>query len=206
VTTMQSWQLFKRDANEQIVGWYGGHPRGIRAQDWPRCRVCGAAMCHMAQMDAGPWLDLGEYHRLSVFICHATGGHCEDWDPFKGSNAVLLHSEKNNTLFDGPPTVRVYRRVMLTARELSVEPDFGSSTQEEDPRLQTFRHDKIGGQPVWITHSVGPVNRQGTPLPMLMQLTTDLVKFDITASGMAYVFFDARAGRDSRAYLLWQGV
>lgn len=203
---MQSWRLFKRGANEQVVGWYGGHPRGIRAQDWPRCGVCGAPMCHMAQMDAGPWLDLGEYQRLSVFICHATGGHCEDWDPFKGSNTVLLQGEKNNTLFDGPPTVRVYRRVMLTARDLAIEPDFNSLVEEEDTRRESFRYDKIGGQPVWITHSLGPVDRDGETLPLLMQITTHLVKFDITSSGMAYVFFDARSGRDSRAYLLWQGV
>ena len=38
-------------------------------------------MCRMAQIDAGPWLDLGKFVRVSVFICYATGGRCEDWDP-----------------------------------------------------------------------------------------------------------------------------
>ena len=206
MTQNQSWQLFKRDASEQVVGWYGGHPRGIRAQDWPRCRVCGAPMCHMAQIDAGPWLDLGGYQRMSIFICHATGGHCEDWDPFKGSNVVMLHTEKNNTLYDGPPTVRVYRRVTLTTRAAADEPTFGTVTESEDTRMSSYRYDKLGGQPVWITHSLGPVDRQGEPLPLLMQMTTDLVKFDITSQGMAYVFLDARSGRDARAYLLWQGT
>src|SRR5690606_14604312 len=105
-----SFRLRRAEPDDaQIVGAYGGPPRGIRAPQWPRCAVCGQPMCHMAQIDAGPWVDLRGWARMSVFICHATGGRCEDWDPWKGSNKVLLQRVRDDNLYDGPPTVRVYR-------------------------------------------------------------------------------------------------
>ena len=40
----------------------------------------------------------------------------------------------------------------------------------------------------------------------MMQLTTDLVAFDITVGGMAYVFIDSNDDSDDAAFLLWQGA
>ena len=164
-------------------------------------------MCHMAQINAGPWLDIGPFRRVSVFICHATGGHCEDWDPYKGSNQVVLHREQNEMLFDGPPTVRVYRRFKLS---VSPEVDEGPTWElpEEECRIaaEAFRYDKMGGEPVWIHWDSTPLGRNGKPMRLLFQMTTSLVKFDITRDGMAYVFLDESAGPEPQAYLLWQGV
>jgi hypothetical protein len=39
---------------------------------------------------------------------------------------------------------------------------------------------------------------------LVAQLTTDIVRFDITPNGMAYVFFDD-ASPEGEARLLWQG-
>jgi hypothetical protein len=194
-----SFRLIKQGAGEPLVGWFGGHPRGIHAQDWPRCRVCGAPMCHLAQINAGFWLDLGLFKRMSVFICHATGGHCEDWDPYKGANQVLLHREKNEVLYDGPPTVRVYRRL-----KLSVEP----CQQEQavtEAQESCLDHDKLGGHPVWLQQEPSLKGRDGQEMRLLMQMTTQLVKFDITDGGMAYVFVEEAVGSEPRVYLMWQG-
>jgi len=40
---------------------------------------------------------------------------------------------------------------------------------------------------------------------LALQLTTDLVTFDITAGGMAYVFVDPHDDSEDAARMLWQG-
>lgn len=175
------------------IGAYGGHPRGIPASTWPRCRVCGNPMCHMAQFDAGSWLDLGGFARLSAFICHATGGRCEDWDPWVGSNSVMLHRSLDNNLYDGPPTVRVYRRVPIT---------LGPSPEPTDgPRAPV---DQLNGRPTWLQGNATPAGTMGRPMRMVAQLSTEIVKFDITPTGVAYLFFDDDSAKGN-ARLLWQG-
>jgi hypothetical protein len=196
--------------DDVLVGWYGGHPRGIRAHVWPRCRVCNAPMCHMAQIDAGAWLDLRSWARLSVFICHATGGRCEDWDPWKGANRVVLQRVRDDNLYDGPPTVRVYRRVKLTVEAPLDERELmGNVNQEGLPlrdALELLRHDKIGGGAVWLHGDDTPQSPSGQgPMRMALQLTTELVSFDITTGGMGYVFIDPHDDSEDSARMLWQG-
>ncbi len=195
---------------DSIVGAYGGHPRGIRSHQWPRCKVCGSPMCHMAQIDAGPWIDLHGFARMSVFICHATGGRCEDWDPWKGANKVLLQRVRDDNLYDGPPTVRVYRRVKLTvdppldeATVLRESRDRGASTKTA---MASLKHDKLGGTPVWLHNDDTPQSPSGQgPMRMLLQMTTDVVTFDITRGGMAWVFIDPWDPGEDSGRLLWQG-
>jgi len=162
----------------------------------------------MAQIDAGPWLDLGPFERMSLFICHATGGRCEDWDPWKGANRVLLHRTADDSLYDGPPTVRVYRRVHLTVSRPRDEHALIQQVQAQglpmERALRALRHDKLGGGAVWLHGDATPHNPGGRPLRLIAQLTTDIVKFDITPDGMAYVFFDDESP-DGDARLLWQG-
>jgi hypothetical protein len=192
------------------VGAYGGHPRGIRSHQWPRCRVCGAPMCHMAQIEAGPWLDLQGFARMSVFICHATGGRCEDWDPWKGANRVVLQRVRDDHLYDGPPTVRIYRRVALTcgprvdeAATLREARDRGQSTKAA---LTALKYDKLGGTPIWLHQDDTPQSPTGQgPMRLALQLTTDIVTFDITRGGMAYVFLDPWDPTEESARMLWQG-
>ncbi len=206
-----SYRLRRADPDAEItVGAYGGHPRGIRSHQWPRCRVCGAPMCHMAQLDAGPWLDLQGHARVSVFICHATGGRCEDWDPWKGSNKVLLHRVRDDNLYDGPPTVRVYRRVRLAVDAPVDESELMglASTQGESPKaaVDQLRHDKLGGGAVWLHSDDTPKSSAGEgPMRMVLQMTTDVVTFDITRGGMAYVFVDPHDPTEDAGRLLWQG-
>jgi len=163
----------------------------------------------MAQMDAGPWLDLGMYKRFTVFICHATGGRCEDWDPFKGANKVMLHRELDGNLYDGPPTGRVYRRTRLTVDPPRDEHEMVRQVEEDalplENVLRELRYDKLGGGAVWIHNDATPAARSGQPMRMTMQVTTDLVRFDITPRGMAYVFVERNEDRVRAAYLLWQG-
>lgn len=194
---------------DRLVGSYGGHPRGVRATMWPRCAVCGAPMCHMMQLDSGPWLDLNGYQRMSVFICHATGGRCEDWDANKGANQVLLHAAKDENLYDGPPTVRVYRRTRLVAGEVTDELALMRRVKAGElsmkDALQQLRHDKLGGGAVWLQGDSTPQSRAGEgPMRLLVQFTTDVVAFDITPGGMGYVFIDPHDPGASAARFLWQ--
>ncbi len=195
---------------ETSVGSFGGHPRGIRSHLWPRCTVCGSPMCHMAQIDAGPWLDLGSWVRMTVFICHATGGRCEDWDPWKGSNRVVLQRASDDNLYDGPPTVRVYRRVRLTADAPADEAQqiraLAAGGLSPKAALERFRVDKFGGVPAWLHHDDTPRSRvTNAPLQLVLQLTTNIVAYDITKGGVAWVFIDPNDPSEEAARLLWQG-
>lgn len=195
---------------EVSVGAFGGHPRGIRSHQWPRCRVCGAPMCHMAQIDEGPWVDPGGFARMSVFICNAQGGRCEDWDPWKGANKVMLHRTLDDNLYDGPPTVRVYRRMRLTHDAPIDESAVLREVKERGVPLKSalagLRHDKLGGGAVWLHGDDTPQSptTQG-PMRLVLQITTDLVAFDITKGGMAYVFQDPFDPSEDAARMLWQG-
>ena len=208
------WHSFRirksTDPEDSIAGWYGGHPRGVRAHLWPRCRVCNAPMCHMGQFDAGPQLDLQGWARMSIFICHATGGRCEDWDPWKGANRVLLQRTRDNNLYDGPPTVRVYRRVQLTTDapidERAVMREVKENGVPLRQALESLRHDKLGGGAVWLHGDDTPQSpAAGTPMRMALQFTTDVVTFDITTGGMGYIFIDPHDQSEDAARMLWQG-
>ena len=194
---------------EPIVGHFGGHPRGIRAHQWPRCRVCGSPMCHMGQIEAGPWLDLNGFARMSLFICHATGGRCEDWDGFKGANRVLLHRVRDDSLYDGPPTVRVYRRIRLTvdpARdERTVIAAAKAAGRSRRDAYDEVRIDKLGGGAVWWHRDDTPQRKDlAGPMRLIAQLTTNIVTFDITRNGVAYVFMDPSDPSEEAAVLMWQ--
>jgi hypothetical protein len=210
VTPWHSFPMRKAKKADPVIGAYGGHPRGIRAHDWPRCAVCAAPMCHMAQIDAGLWIDLAGFARLSLFICHATGGRCEDWDPWKGANRVVLQRVRDDNLYDGPPTVRVYRRTELTVDtpvdELSLMQRVRDDGRSMKETLETLRHDKLGGGAVWLHGDDTPQSRAGAgPMRLLIQITTHIVAFDITPGGMGYVFLDPHDASEKGARLLWQG-
>ena len=211
VTPWHSFRLRKATPDTELsVGAFGGHPRGIRAHQWPRCAVCNAPMCHMAQIDAGPWIDLRGFARMSVFICHATGGRCEDWDPWKGSNRVILHRVRDDNMYDGPPTVRVYRRARLTVDEAIDERALMLEVKEKGvpmkAALESLKHDKLGGGAVWLHGDDTPQSLTARgPMRIVMQITTDLVTFDITRGGMAYVFIDPYDDSEDSGRLLWQG-
>lgn len=206
-----SYQLQRAGEGSTIVGAYGGHPRGIRSHNWPRCRVCGAPMCHMAQIDAGPWIDLQGFARLSVFICHATGGRCEDWDPWKGANKILLHRVRDDNMYDGPPTVRVYRRVMLSIQPRVDEAALLRQVREQGGSARTavqtmLNYDKLGGVGSWLHGEDTPQSPSGQgPMRLVLQMTTNIVTFDITRGGMAYVFIDPWDPTEDAARMLWQG-
>lgn len=209
-TAWVSQRLCPKSAPDQpLVGWFGGHPRGVRTSHWPRCAVCGNPMCHMAQINAGPWADLRGAARMSVFICHATGGRCEDWDPWKGANRVVLHPELDDSLYDGPPTVRVYRRLMLSVEDGLDEYALMKRTKTEGlsmtDALAQIRHDKLGGGAVWLHGDQTPQSPTGQgPMQLALQLTTSLVSFDITPGGMAYVFVDPHS-EEGVGCMVWQG-
>lgn len=147
---------------------------------------------------------------MSVFICHATGGRCEDWDPWKGANRVLLHRTKDDSLYDGPPTVRVYRRVKLVADDpiddVAVLASSGRAGGAAEGTLARLRDDKLNGVPIWLTGDDTPRSKSGKDkMRMLVQMTTTIVAFDITRGGMAWVFLDPHDPSDEAARLLWQG-
>lgn len=194
-------------AGEPVIGWFGGHPRGVGEEDWPSCRVCGAAMCHMGQINAGPHLDLAGYDRVSLFICHATGGRCKDWDPNLGANMALLQRNCSDQLFDGPPTVRVYHRVKLTIEkgvdEAAIIESAGPGSVGERVIKTHLDHEKIGGLPIWHKKELTPMSTDGSePMRMLMQFSTGIVQFDITESGVGYLFIDDSPGAVA-VKLLW---
>jgi hypothetical protein len=206
-----SYRLRRATQDQEVTaGSFGGHPRGIRSHQWPRCRVCGAPMCHMAQIEGGQWVDLGGYARMSVFICHAQGGRCEDWDPWKGANKVVLHRTLDDNLYDGPPTVRVYRRMRLTVDPPLDESQVLREVKDRGVPLKSalagLKHDKLGGGAVWLHGDDTPQSPSGSgPMRLALQMTTDLVAFDITKGGMAYVFLDPFDPSEESARMLWQG-
>lgn len=196
------------DASSSL-GWLGGHPRGITRDAWPECAVCSHPMCHLGQFNAVDGLDLGPYRRMSLFICHATGGSCEDWEPRKGSNRVLLHETLDDNLYDGPPTVRIYRRALLgaagAADEKSIVRSVAASGGGEAAISAALRYDKLGGYPAWYGRDQTPhVHRDAEPMRMVLQLTPGLVGLDITPTGVLWVFIDASEGAPGGARMLWQ--
>ncbi len=210
ITAWHSFRIRKAQSGEPSIGSYGGHPRGIRAHDWPRCAVCGSPMCHMAQIDGGPWIDLQGFARISLFICHATGGRCEDWDPWKGANRVVLQRTRDENLYDGPPTVRVYRRTQLAVDAPIDELQLMLKVKEEGRPmkdvLNALKHDKSGGGAVWLHGDDTPQGPSGQgPMRLALQLTTDVVAFDITPGGMAYVYLDPHDPTEGAGRMLWQG-
>jgi hypothetical protein len=210
LTPWHSFRLHAAEPGDTVVGAYGGHPRGIRSHQWPRCAVCGAPMCHMAQIDSGPWLDLGGFARMTLFICHATGGRCEDWDPWNGANRVFLHRVRDENLYDGPPTVRVYRRRVLSVDEPIDELALMIQVREKgmpmNEALKSLRHDKLSGGAVWLFGDDSPKSRKGDgPMRLVLQFTTEVVAFDITKGGMGYVFIDPFDNSESAGRMLWQG-
>ena len=191
------------------VGHLGGHPRGIPTDRWPRCAVCGNPMCHVGQLDAGAWLDLGAFRRMTLFICHATGGRCEDWHPTRGANRVLLHQEVDPDLYDGPPTVRVYRKARLVAEPPVDERAMVEAGRESGaPReviLASLRHDKLGGLAGWWGEDATPDSRAGEgKMRLVLQLTTQIVTLDITRRGVLFVFLDPHDRSPESAKMLWQ--
>jgi hypothetical protein len=163
----------------------------------------------MAQMDAGPWLDLGYFKRMTVFICHATGGRCRDWEPNGGANRVILHGLLDDDLYDGPAVVRVYRRHMLTI-ELGVDENVLLAKQLElaeggEEALDAISYDKIGGIPAWL-YEAKPSLMSTSPenCRLVLQMTRDIIPFDITEGGVAYVFFDPSGEAKDGAVMLWQ--
>ncbi len=209
LTPWHSFPLKKAVSGDAVIGSFGGHPRGIRAHEWPRCGVCGSPMCHMAQLDAGPWLDLNGNARLTLFICHATGGQCEDWDPWKGANKALIQKKRDDSMFDGPPTVRVYRRVALAVESPVDEYALMQKAKEQGTTreaIETLRRDKLGGGAVWLHQDDTPKSPSGgSPMRLLLQITTNIVAFDITPGGMGWVFQDPTDPSEGSARMLWQG-
>ena len=166
-------------------------------------------MCHVGQFNAGAGLQLGSYRRISLFMCHATGGACEDWDPTKGSNQVLLHTEIDDRLYDGPPTARIYRRVILGAAERvdekSTVRSVAAAGGDEAAIGAALRYDKFGGYPAWRGRDQTPyVAENGEPMRLLLQLTPGLVGLDITENGVLWVFIDSAEGSPAGARMLWQ--
>ena len=162
---------------------------------WPRCAVCGHPMCHVGQLDAGAWLDLGEFKRMTLFICHATGGRCEDWHPTHGANRVLLHREVDLDLYDGPPTARVYRKARVSV----------DARVDERAMQHALGHDKLGGFGAWKGEDPTPDSLVGEgKMRLLAQLTTQIVTFDITRRGVLFVFIDPQDRSPEAAKMLWQ--
>ena len=72
--------------------------------------------------------------------------------------------------------------------------------------LESLRHDKLGGGAVWLQGEDTPQSVVGDgPMRLLMQMTTELVTFDITSGGMAYVFIDPHDTTEEGVRMLWQG-
>ena len=143
-----------------------------------------------------------------MFICHATGGRCKDWEPFTGANRVLLNGLLDDDLYDGPATVRVYPRRPLTIGP-ALDEQLLLSHSKDDPdscdRLLPIRYDKIGGGPAWLYEGEVP-KLTGDPAEtrMILQMTRAIVPFDITDGGIACVFFNPSGEASEAAALLWQ--
>ncbi len=72
--------------------------------------------------------------------------------------------------------------------------------------LESLKHDKLGGGAVWLHGDATPQSPTGRgSMRLVVQVTTDVVTFDITRGGMAYVFLDPFDPTEEGGRLLWQG-
>jgi hypothetical protein len=199
-----SYPLQAVTSNDPVAGWLGGHPRGILGVEWPHCAICGAAMCHLGQFNHSEHFSLGIYRRASLFICHATGGNCEDWRHDNGANALILSRFVDHELDDGPETVKVYHRIELTTSAPVDESVLRVEGGLKGVRATALRAhidgSKLGGFPIWRTPRAAPEGKNG-PMRFLGQLGTEILPFDITAGGMLFLFMDDDEGLGA---VLWQ--
>ncbi len=205
----QSHRLKEATEGDDIVGAYGGHPRGIEESRWPRCGVCGQPMCHLAQLEAGAWLQLGHFARMSVFSCQATGQRCTQSIETSLVHAVLLHSESSDELLDGPATARVFPRVLLAVAEAIDERELWHDAQQRghsaNDMLRKLRADKLGGGAVWLQRDQAPVSPTGLGnMRLVLQMTTHLSAFGWPGKGLGYVFVDPHQPEAERGVFLWQ--
>src|SRR5690606_18021796 len=118
---------------------------------------------------------------------------------------------RDDALYDGPPTVRVYRRFDLAVDpptdELALMNRVKTEALPLAEALAALSHDKLGGGAVWLHGDATPQSRTGGgPMRLVLQVTTDLVRFDITPAGRAYVFVDPVEAADGVGRLVWQGA
>jgi hypothetical protein len=209
---MNPWQshLLKEAAEDETsVGAYGGHPRGIEEERWPRCGVCGVPMTHLAQMDTGPWLSLDGVVRLTVFCCQATGGRCAQTSQSDASHVVLLDRKKTDEMLDGPSAGCVFPRVSLAVAESIDERELWENVQQHghsaNDMLRKLRVDKFGGGAVWPRSDQTPVSPTGNgKMRLVLQMTTRLSAFGWPGKGLGYVFIDPHQPDDERGVFLWQ--
>jgi hypothetical protein len=161
----------------------GGSPVFMKAVEWPKCQHCGQDMSFLAQIPLQhPIVFSKKYTMAYVFMCPGkfddTGSlECETWDPFKGSNTVILQENTGRSI----------------ASEITSEyPDYVIELHRKDePLIDTDDEDspadaiakvaeatKIGGVPLWLQSNERPTCPTcGEPMRFVAQLAAELDGF-----------------------------
>ncbi len=158
----------------------GGHPRGLPAERWPRCRACGEAMSFIGQFaHHAERLPIGEGLGLFAFLCRQSFSEEVDCGlsspvPESGANAVVIapltsqNLERNEST---PPAVCTGLSVhSWTEGEETIDDRdapfalYGKRSTPTDPaqwarlasRIDIERGTKLGGIPSWIQEPTFP--------------------------------------------------
>jgi len=135
---------------------FGGHPVAPEGFVWPTCATCAAPMQFLGQ------LRLDERRLLSLFMCQADPGQCEEWDADEGGNAAFVFEIADGlapvTPPDGETTLRghwggrVERRAVDEAAlgEFETAYDVARSAWAAEHGRRRDVLGALGGEPAWI--------------------------------------------------------
>ncbi|MBM82305.1 MAG: hypothetical protein CMJ78_17195 [Planctomycetaceae bacterium] len=157
----------------------GGCPVLYEETEWPVCDSCDSEMDFLAQISLKDPMQLSrKFDMAYAFMCPADSD-CETWDPWSGSNCVILQRHSENAYVGtrrATPDFGSYPDYKVTFSE-SAEPDVDTADVDVASRLRTqvSSETKIGGVPAWIQSNESPTCPEcGGDMAFIAQLKAEL--------------------------------
>ncbi|BBD60138.1 hypothetical protein NIES2109_29330 [Nostoc sp. HK-01] len=180
-----------------------GKPFAPLNTEWVSCRVCGAWMQFLGQIDLEATIIKGICDRkqlLLLFMCSNNPGMCDEWDADLGGNAAILVSKTNLTSLEPPCDQEEFlsEEILLTLDECDDSADTYCDI------LNQFQYQicgKIGGEPLWIQDDETPICSCGARMKFVVQLEPSTA-FDFGDSGSGYGFVCSVCQQGAK--FLWQ--
>ena len=220
-----------RRATEPVVTptlKFGGAPVLFQDIMWPTCKFCGQELDFLAQIPLQePLLLSKRYSMAYIFMCPGKFDEkgwlvCHTWEPNSGANLVLLQKWAVRSIrYPHSSDYPDYQAELKFVREAVVDTSLDSDLDEEI--LETVHEStKIGGTPLWLQSSEGPIcPKCGGRMRFVGQLDAELdgplpadpKEWDAARynffhfggdDGIGYVFLCENECDPSAASFLWQ--
>jgi hypothetical protein len=181
----------------------GGKPLAPPNTQWVSCRVCGAWMQFLGQIDLEATAIKEVCKRkqlLLIFMCSNNPGLCDEWDADLGGNAAILVSKTNLASLEPPCDKEEFlsEEILLTLDECDDSADTYCDILNQS---QNQICGKIGGEPLWIQDDETPICSCGARMTFVFQLEYSAeVQFGDSGSGYGFVCSVCQQG----AKFLWQ--